>query len=90
MDFTLDDFSVTLITNYTQTLEERAVSGCLQRSYLRSYDVMRPASAGKQQSCVNSNHVVSIMRLKLSLRNQSALGGLQANQHFCRWTGWSG
>lgn len=43
--------------------------------------------SGKQQSCVKSNHVVSIMCLKLSLRNQSALGGLQANQHFCRWTG---
>lgn len=46
--------------------------------------------SGKQQSCVNSNHVVSIMCLKLSLRNQSALGGLQANQHFCRWTGRTG
>lgn len=45
---------------------------------------------GRQQSCVNCNHVVSIMCLKLSLRNQSALGGLQANQHFCRWKGWTG
>lgn len=45
---------------------------------------------GRQQPCVNCNHVVSIMCLKLSLRNQSALGGLQANQHFCRWKGWTG
>lgn len=46
--------------------------------------------SGKQQSCVNSNHVVSLMCLKLSLRNQSSQGGSQANQHMCRWTGWIG
>lgn len=46
--------------------------------------------SGKQQSCVNSNHVVSLMCLKLSLRNQSAQGGSQANQHLCRWTAWIG
>ena len=46
--------------------------------------------SGEQQSCVNSNHAVSLMCPKLSLRNQSALGGLQANQHLHRWTGWTG
>lgn len=54
------------------------------------HNMMRPARSGKNQPCVNSNHVVSIMHLKLSFRNQSALGGLQANQHFCKWTGWTG
>lgn len=53
------------------------------------HSTMKSAVLEKMQLYVNRNRAVSVMCLKLSVRNQSAPGSLKANQQFCRWTGWS-